>query len=150
MTELRVTRLRVQRLCDEAVLPTKAHRGDAGLDLSACETVTIGAGERATVGTGLAVAIPEDHAGLVVPRSGLAMRHGLSIVNAPGVIDTGYRGEVRVILLNTDREHAFTVEPGMRIAQLLVVPARAVELVEVSELTETARGDGGFGSSGLR
>lgn len=150
MTELRVTRLRVQRLCDEAVLPTKAHRGDAGLDLSACETVTIGAGERATVGTGLAVAIPEDHAGLVVPRSGLAMRHGLSIVNAPGVIDTGYRGEVRVILLNTDREHAFTVEQGMRIAQLLVVPARAVELVEVSELTETARGDGGFGSSGLR
>ena len=150
MTELRVTRLRVQRLCDEAVLPTRAHRGDAGLDLSACETVTIGAGERASVGTGLAVAIPEDHAGLVVPRSGLAMRHGLSIVNAPGVIDTGYRGEVRVILLNTDREHAFTVEPGMRIAQLLVVPARAVELVEVSELTETARGDGGFGSSGLR
>ena len=150
MTELRVTRLRVQRLCDEAVLPTRAHRGDAGFDLSACETVTIGAGERATVGTGLAVAIPEDHAGLVVPRSGLAMRHGLSIVNAPGVIDTGYRGEVRVILLNTDREHAFTVEQGMRIAQLLVVPARAVELVEVSELTETARGDGGFGSSGLR
>ena len=150
MTELRVTRLRVQRLCDEAVLPTRAHRGDAGLDLSACETVTIGAGERATVGTGLAVAIPEDHAGLLVPRSGLAMRHGLSIVNAPGVIDTGYRGEVRVILLNTDREHAFTVEQGMRIAQLLVVPARAVELVEVSELTETARGDGGFGSSGLR
>ena len=150
MTELRVTRLLVQRLCDEAVLPTRAHRGDAGLDLSACETVTIGAGERATVGTGLAVSIPEDHAGLVVPRSGLAMRHGLSIVNAPGVIDTGYRGEVRVILLNTDREHAFTVEQGMRIAQLLVVPARAVELVEVSELTETARGDGGFGSSGLR
>ena len=150
MTELRVTRLLVQRLCDEAVLPTRAHRGDAGLDLSACETVTIGAGERASVGTGLAVAIPEDHAGLVVPRSGLAMRHGLSIVNAPGVIDTGYRGEVRVILLNTDREHAFTVEQGMRIAQLLVVPARAVELVEVSELTETARGDGGFGSSGLR
>jgi dUTP pyrophosphatase len=145
MIELRVTRIR-----DEAVLPTRAHGGDAGLDLSACETVTIGAGERATVGTGLAVAIPEDHAGLVVPRSGLAMRHGLSIVNTPGVIDTGYRGEVRVILLNTDREHAFTVEPGMRIAQLLVVPARLVEVVEVSELTETARGDGGFGSSGLR
>jgi len=145
MIELRVTRIR-----DEAVLPARAHGGDAGLDLSACETVTIGAGERATVGTGLAVAIPEDHAGLVVPRSGLAMRHGLSIVNTPGVIDTGYRGEVRVILLNTDREHAFTVEPGMRIAQLLVVPARLVEVVEVSELTETARGDGGFGSSGLR
>ncbi len=138
------------RIRDDAVLPTRAHSGDAGVDLSACETVTIGAGERATVGTGLSVAIPEDHAGLVVPRSGLAMRHGLSIVNTPGVIDTGYRGEVRVILLNTDREHAFTVEAGMRIAQLLVVPARLVEVVEVVELTETARGDSGFGSSGLR
>ena len=142
--------LRVMRIRDDAVLPTRAHSGDAGLDLTACETVTIGAGERATVGTGLAVAIPDDHAGLVVPRSGLALRHGLSIVNTPGVIDAGYRDEVRVILLNTDREQAFTVEPGMRIAQLLLVPARAVEVVEVSELTETARGDGGFGSSGLR
>ena len=138
------------RIRDDAVLPTRAYSGDAGLDLSACETVTIGAGERATVGTGLSVVIPEDHAGLVVPRSGLAMRHGLSIVNTPGVIDTGYRGEVRVVLLNTDREHAFTVEAGMRIAQLLVVPARLVEVVEVVELTETARGDSGFGSSGLR
>jgi len=145
-----VIELRVTRIRDEAVLPERAHGGDAGLDLSACETVTIGAGERATVGTGLAIAIPDDHAGLVVPRSGLAMRHGLSIVNAPGVIDTGYRGEVRVILLNTDREHPFTVEPGMRIAQLLVVPARVVEVVEVSELTKTRRGDSGFGSSGLR
>jgi dUTP pyrophosphatase len=145
-----VIELRVTRIHHEAVLPTRAHGGDAGLDLSACETVTIGAGERAAVGTGLVIAVPDDHAGLVVPRSGLAMRHGLSIVNAPGVIDTGYRGEIRVILLNTDREHAFTVEPGMRIAQLLVVPALAVEVVEVSELTETARGDGGFGSSGLR
>jgi dUTP pyrophosphatase len=147
--ELRVTTLRVQRLCADAVLPTRAQSGDAGLDLTACETVTIGAGERATIGTGLAVAIPDDHAGLVVPRSGLAMRHGLSIVNAPGVIDAGYRGEVRVILLNTDREHSFTVEPGMRIAQLLVVPARAVEVVEVNELAATPRGEGGFGSSGL-
>jgi dUTP pyrophosphatase len=144
-----VIELRVTRIHHEAVLPTRAYGGDAGLDLSACETVTIGVGERAAVGTGLAVAIPDDHAGLVVPRSGLAIRHGLSIVNAPGVIDTGYRGEIRVILLNTDREQAFTVEPGMRIAQLLVVPAHAVEVVEVSELTETARGDDGFGSSGL-
>ena len=130
--------------------PARAHDGDAGLDLSACETVTIGAGERAAVGTGIAVEIPEGHAGLVVPRSGLALRHGLSIVNAPGVIDAGYRGEVRVILLNTDREHAFTVEPGMRIAQLLVVPVAVVEVVEVGELTASERGDGGFGSSGLR
>lgn len=142
--------LRVLRLRDDAVLPTRAHGGDAGLDLSACEPVTIGAGERAVVGTGLAVAIPDDHTGLVVPRSGLALRHGLSIVNTPGVIDAGYRGEIRVILLNTDREHAFTVERGMRIAQLLVVPARPVDVVEVRELTETARGGDGFGSSGLR
>jgi dUTP pyrophosphatase len=143
MNSLRVTRLR-----DDAVLPSRAHDGDAGLDLTACESVTIGAGERATVGTGLAVEIPEGHAGLVTPRSGLALRHGLSIVNAPGVIDAGYRGEVRVILLNTDREQAFTVEPGMRIAQLLVVPALVVD-VEVGDLTETVRGEGGFGSSGL-
>jgi len=145
-----VIELRVTRIRSAAVLPTRARSGDAGLDLSACEAVTIGPGERAAVGTGLAVALPDDHAGLVVPRSGLAIRHGLSIVNAPGVIDTGYRGEIRVILLNTDRQHAFTVEPGMRIAQLLVVPARTVEVVEVSELTKTARGGDGFGSSGLR
>lgn len=142
--------LRVMRVRDNAVLPTRAHSGDAGLDLTACEAVTIEAGERTAVGTGIAVAIPDDHAGLVVPRSGLALRHGLSIVNAPGVIDTGYRGEVRVILLNTDRDHAFTVEPGMRIAQLLVVPVQTADVVEVDELTETARGDGGFGSSGVR
>lgn len=145
MIELRVLRIR-----DEAVLPTRAHAGDAGLDLSACGTVSIGAGERAIVGTGIALAIPEDHAGLVVPRSGLATRHGLSIVNAPGVVDAGFRGEIKVILLNTDREHAFTVEPGMRIAQLLVVPARAVEVVEVQGLDDTLRGEGGFGSSGIR
>jgi dUTP pyrophosphatase len=137
------------RLRDDAVLPTRAQSGDAGLDLTACETVTIGAGERAAIGIGIAVAIPDDHAGLVVPRSGLALRHGLSIVNTPGVIDTGYRGEVRVILLNTDREHPFTVEQGMRIAQLLVVPVRPSQVVEVSELTETARGESGFGSSGV-
>jgi dUTP pyrophosphatase len=145
-----VTDLRVTRIRNDAVLPARAHSGDAGLDLTACETVMIGAGERVTVGTGLAVEIPDGHAGLVVPRSGLALRHGLSIVNAPGVIDAGYRGEVRVILLNTDREQAFTVEAGMRIAQLLVVPALVVDVVEAGELTETARGVGGFGSSGLQ
>ena len=132
------------------MLPSRTHSGDAGLDLSACEEVRIPAGERAAVGTGLAVEIPEGHAGLVVPRSGLALRHGLSIVNTPGVIDSGYRGEVRVILLNTDREHPFTVERGMRIAQLLVVPAVAVEVVEAQELSATERGEGGFGSSGAR
>jgi len=145
-----VIELHFQRLRDDAVLPARAHEGDAGLDLSASERVTIEPGERVAVGTGLAVAIPDGHAGLVVPRSGLALRHGLSTVNAPGVIDAGYRGEIRVILLNTDRREAFTVEPGMRIAQLLVVPALVVDVVEVDELTETVRGTAGFGSSGLR
>jgi len=145
-----VTELRVMKLRDDAVLPSRAHSGDAGFDLSACEEVTIGVGERATVGTGLAIEIPHGHAGLVAPRSGLALRHGLSMVNAPGVIDAGYRGEVRMILLNTDREHPFTVEPGMRIAQLVVVPIAAVEVVETSAVTVTDRGEGGFGSSGLR
>jgi dUTP pyrophosphatase len=144
-----VTELRVTRLRDDAVLPSRARLGDAGLDLTACEGATLAPGERAAVGTGVAVEIPEGHAGLVVPRSGFALRHGLSLVNTPGVIDAGYRGEVRVVLLNTDREHAFTVEPGMRIAQLLVVPAIAVDVVEVGELTASERGTGGFGSSGV-
>jgi dUTP pyrophosphatase len=102
------------------------------------------------VGTGIAVEIPEGHAGLVVPRSGLALRHGISMVNAPGVIDAGYRGEVRLLLLNTDNESAFTVEPGMRVAQLLVVPIADVDVVEAHDVTATERGAGGFGSSGLR
>ena len=147
MTDLRVP---VQKLRDDAVLPTRANHGDAGLDLTSCESVTIAPGGRAPVGTGLAVEIPSGHAGLVVPRSGLALHHGLTLVNTPGVIDAGYRGEVRVILLNTDREHSFTVEAGMRIAQLLVVPAPAAEVVEVAELTGTERGADGFGSSGVR
>ena len=134
----------------QARLPVRAHEGDAGLDLRSVEHVTIPPGGRSLVRTGLRVAIPDGFAGLVVPRSGLALRHGLSLVNTPGVIDAGYRGEVRVVLINTDREHAFTVEPGMRIAQLLVVPAVAVDVVEVGELTATERGTGGFGSSGIR
>ena len=130
------------------MLPRRAYPGDAGLDLAACEQVTIAPGERAMVGTGLAVAIPEGHAGLVIPRSGLAARHGISEVNAPGLIDSGYRGELKVILLNTDRTHAFTVEPGMRIAQLVVVPIPALELIEVDELPEAERGAAGFGFVG--
>jgi dUTP diphosphatase len=141
MIELPITRLR-----PEAVLPERAYAGDAGLDLSACERHELGPGERAVVATGLAVAIPEGFAGFVQPRSGLAARHGLSVVNAPGLIDSGYRGEVRVVLLNTDRE-AFVVEPGMRIAQLVVLPVPELELVEVEELPETERGVRGFGSS---
>jgi dUTP pyrophosphatase len=145
-----VSELRVMKLRDDAVLPSRAHSGDAGFDLSACEEITIGVGERAAVGTGIAVEIPDGHAGLVVPRSGLALRHGISMVNSPGVIDAGYRGEVRLLLLNTDNESAFTVEPGMRVAQLLVVAVADVELVETDEVTTTDRGVGGFGSSGLR
>jgi dUTP pyrophosphatase len=145
-----VTELRVMKLRDDAVLPSRAHSGDAGFDLSACEEITIGVGERAAVGTGIAVEIPDGHAGLVVPRSGLALRHGISMVNSPGVIDAGYRGEVRLLLLNTDNASAFTVEPGMRVAQLLVVPLADIELIETDEATATDRGVGGFGSSGLR
>jgi dUTP pyrophosphatase len=129
------------------VLPDRAYAGDAGLDLSACERVELGPGERALVPTGLAVAIPDGHAGFVQPRSGLAARHGLSVVNTPGLVDSGYRGELLVNLLNTDRKVTFVVEPGMRIAQLVVLRLPAVELVEVEELPESERGVRGFGSS---
>jgi dUTP pyrophosphatase len=128
-------------------VPTRAYAGDAGLDLSACERVELAPGERALVGTGLAVAIPDGYAGFVQPRSGLASRHGISIVNTPGLVDSGYRGELRVALLNTDARETFVVEPGMRIAQLVVVPVPEVEPVEVEELPESERGVRGFGSS---
>jgi dUTP pyrophosphatase len=144
-----VTELLVARLRDDAFLPAQAYDGDAGLDLAACEHAELGPGERAVVGTGVAVVIPEGHAGLVLPRSGLAARHGLTIVNAPGLIDSGYRGEVKVILLNTDARQPFTIEPGMRIAQLVLVEAASVRLVEVEELPESERGAAGMGSSGV-
>jgi dUTP pyrophosphatase len=139
--------LPVRRLREDAVVPERAYAGDAGLDLSACDRFELGPGERAVVGTGLAVAIPDGHAGFVQPRSGLAARHGLSVVNAPGLIDSGYRGEIRVVLLNTDLREAFVVEPGMRIAQLVVLPVPELELVETDELPESERGVRGFGSS---
>ena len=142
-----MTELPVKRLHAEATLPTRAYDGDAGLDLSACERVELGPGERAVVSTGLAVAIPEGHAGLVVPRSGLAVRHGIGKVNAPGLIDAGYRGELKVVLLNTDRNETFVVEPGMRIAQLVVVAVALPEPTEVDELPASERGERGFGSS---
>jgi len=142
-----VTQLPVKRLQDGATLPTRAYEGDAGLDLSACETVELGPGERAAVGTGLSVAIPEGHAGFVQPRSGLAARHGIAVLNSPGLIDAGYRGEVKVVLLNTDRTERFVVEPGMRIAQLVVVPVALPEPKEVTELPNSDRGEKGFGSS---
>lgn len=137
----------VRRLRPEAVVPAQAYVGDAGFDLSACESLALGPGERAVVGTGLAVEIPEGYAGFVQPRSGLAARHGIGVVNSPGLIDSGYRGEIKVVLLNTDREHAFEVEPGMRIAQLVVAPVAAVRLVEVDALVPSERGERGFGSS---
>jgi dUTP pyrophosphatase len=136
------------RLSGEAREPTRAHHGDAGYDLYAVEPVTLAPGERASVGTGIAVAIPDGWAGLVLPRSGLAARHGITLPNAPGLIDSGYRGEVRVLLLNTDAREAFEIAPGERIAQLLLVRHEAPELVEVESLEESARGADGFGSSG--
>jgi dUTP diphosphatase len=140
--------LRFRRLSEAARPPAQAHEGDAGYDLHAAEGLTIAPGERASVGTGIAVAIPEGQAGLVIPRSGLASRHGISVVNAPGLIDSGYRGELRVLLLNTDRQQPFSVEPGDRIAQLVLVRVETDEAVEVEELDETVRGAGGFGSTG--
>jgi dUTP pyrophosphatase len=140
--------LLVAKLNDEAKLPSRAHEGDAGLDLYACEAAHIGPGERWSVGTGVAVEIPEGHAGLVLPRSGLAKKHGIALVNSPGLIDSGYRGEIRVLLLNTDPAETFRVEPGDRIAQLVISPISLAEPVEAASLAESVRGDGGFGSSG--
>jgi dUTP pyrophosphatase len=142
-----VIELAIRRLRDDAVLPERAYSGDAGLDLAACERVELAPGERATVPTGLAVAIPKGFAGFVQPRSGLAARHGLTVVNSPGLVDSGYRGELRVVLLNTDTSEPFVVEPGMRIAQLVVLPVPELELVEVDELPDSERGVRGFGSS---
>jgi dUTP pyrophosphatase len=139
--------LPIRRLRPDAVLPSRAYAGDAGIDLSACERVELAPRCRATVPTGLAVAIPEGFAGFVQPRSGLAARHGISVVNSPGLIDSGYRGEIRVVVLNTDSTETFTIEPGMRIAQLVVLAVPAYDLVEVDELPESERGVRGFGSS---
>jgi len=144
-----VIELPIRRLRDDAVVPSRAYAGDAGLDLTACDGVELGPGERAAVGTGLAVAIPEGYAGFVQPRSGLAARHGITIVNAPGLVDAGYRGELKVVLLNTDARESFLVEPGMRIAQLVVLPVPRVEPVEVDELPDSERGVRGFGSSAV-
>ena len=140
--------LRFRILDDAATLPSRAHAGDAGLDLHAAQAAHIGPGERWQVSTGLAVEIPEGHAGLVLPRSGLALRYGISLVNAPGLIDSGYRGEIGVLLLNNDPAEIFRVEPGDRIAQLVVVPIAGLEPVTAEQLAASERGEGGFGSSG--
>jgi len=142
-----LTELPIRRLHPGAVVPARAYEGDAGLDLASCVRVELAPGERALVPTGLAVAIPPGHAGFVQPRSGLASEHGITIVNTPGLVDSGYRGELKVILLNTDADEAFVVEPGMRIAQLVVLPVPQLEPVVVDELPGTERGERGFGSS---
>ena len=141
-------RLRAQRLVDGARLPTRAYPGDAGLDLYAVHAATLAPGQRASVGTGIALEIPVGHAGLVLPRSGLAARHGIALVNAPGLIDSGYRGEIRVLLLNTDPSEPFAVAAGDRIAQLVLVTVQAPEVIESPALSASDRAAGGFGSSG--
>jgi dUTP pyrophosphatase len=141
-------RLRVQRLDPAATLPTHAHEGDAGYDLYSIEAAELGPGERAMLRTGIAVEVSNGHAALILPRSGTAAKHGISVVNAPGLIDQGYRGEIRVLLLNTDRTEPFRVEPGDRIAQLILVRVETPPVEEVESLNDSVRGEGGFGSSG--
>jgi dUTP pyrophosphatase len=141
-------RLEVRRLRPEAILPAYAHPGDAGLDLAAVEPIRLWPGERVAVPTGLAVAVPDGWVGLVHPRSGLARRHGLTVANAPGTIDAGYRGEIQVLLVNLGTE-VVDIAPGDRVAQLLVQRVGWAEVVEVQELSDTVRGDGGFGSTGV-
>ena len=138
----------VRRIDAELPVPQYAHPGDAGIDLYSAEDVTIAAGERVVVRSGVALAIPEGYAGLVVPRSGLASSSGLSMVNTPGVVDSGYRGEVRVVLINHDREEPIEISRGDRIAQLLVVPVARADVIEVDSLPPSERGSGGFGSTG--
>jgi dUTP pyrophosphatase len=142
-----VIELPVRRLRDDATLPTQAYAGDAGLDLAACGRHEVGPGERAVIPTGLAVEVPEGYGGFVLPRSGLAARNGITLLNAPGLIDSGYRGEVQVVFHNTDPDETFVVEPGTRIAQLVLLPVPDVALVEQAELAQSERGERGFGSS---
>ena len=140
--------LLVQRLDPDLPLPQYAHDGDAGLDLHAATDLTLAPGERGVVGTGIAIAIPEGYVGLVPPRSGLALRVGLSLVNTPGIVDAGYRGEVRLIVVNLDRETSIKIKRGERVAQLVITPVATVEVVEADELPSSSRGEGGFGSTG--
>ncbi|MDD6739830.1 MAG: dUTP diphosphatase [Coriobacteriaceae bacterium] len=138
------------KILDEGLpRPSYAKPGDAGLDLRSTEDIVIEPGQRALIGTGIALAIPQGYAGFVQPRSGLAIKQGMTLVNTPGLIDSGYRGEIRIIALNTDKEHAIAIKRGDRIAQLVIQEVPAVELVEVEELSSSERADTGFGSSGL-
>ena len=145
----RTGELRFVKLSDKATLPTRAHDNDAGLDLHAAEYARLAPGARVSVGTGLAVQIPEGVGGLVMPRSGMAIKHGVTLVNSPGLIDPGYRGEVRVLLLNTDPSVEFQITPGDRIAQLLLVPVVHATPLNAEALDDSTRGEGGFGSTGF-
>jgi dUTP pyrophosphatase len=145
-----MTELLIRRLHPDAQMPAGAYEGDAGLDLASVEEAVLAPGERRTVATGLAVAIPEGHAGFVQPRSGLASRHGVTVVNSPGLIDAGYRGELKVVLLNTDADEAFHVRPGDRIAQLVVLALPRITVSEADDLPPSERAERGFGSSTVR
>lgn len=140
----------VQVLLGSGTVPAYAHPGDAGADLHSAQSLVIEPGRRATVGTGVSIALPDGYVGFVVPRSGLAMRSGISIVNSPGTVDAGYRGEIRITLLNTDLDEPFVIEVGDRIAQLIIAPVSRAQFVPVATLPGSSRGDGGFGSTGLR
>lgn len=144
-----VVRLEIKRIDTDLPLPAYAHQGDAGLDLYAAESVTLEPFQRSLVPTGIAVAIPEGYAGFVQPRSGLAVRHGLSLVNTPGLIDSHYRGEIKVIAINLDPSTPITIAKGDKLAQLVIQPVARVELAEVESLNQTVRGEGGFGSTDM-
>jgi dUTP pyrophosphatase len=140
----------VEVLIASGVVPAYSHPGDAGADLVAAEAVVLGPGERATVGTGVSIALPDGYAAFVVPRSGLAARHGVTIVNSPGTVDAGYRGEIRVTILNTDQRESYSIAVGDRIAQLIVTPVSRARFVQVESLPGSHRGQAGFGSTGYR
>jgi dUTP pyrophosphatase len=139
----------VDVLITSSVVPEYAHPGDAGADLTSTESLSLAPGARATIGTGVSIALPDGYVGFVVPRSGLAARHGITIVNSPGTVDAGYRGEIRITLLNTDSENAFVISSGDRIAQLIVMPVARARFIPVTSLPGTQRGSGGFGSTGV-
>jgi dUTP pyrophosphatase len=140
----------VEVLIASGRVPEYAHPGDAGADLHSAEEHVLAPGERITVGTGVSIALPDGYVAFVVPRSGLAMRHGITIVNSPGTVDAGYRGEIRITLLNTDAQQSFTIEPGDRIAQLIVMPVSRARFIPVQSLPGSQRGSAGFGSTGIR
>jgi dUTP pyrophosphatase len=140
--------LLVTRLDPTLDLPRYQRVGDAGLDLHAAQSITLGPGERGVVGTGIAIAIPDGYVGLVTPRSGTAVSAGLSMVNTPGIVDSGYRGEVRIALINHDLREPIVIDRGARVGQLVIVPVATVEVIETAELPPSERGEGGFGSTG--